>query len=428
MGDVSRSTPVAAATTPQLRTGIERAWDITRANVFLILLLGTSFFFRVFWAVVVPAFQAPDEIAHVAYVQSLAESDSLSSSKWIPEEIGVVEQLTGLVEVPFNPDGTQGFAADSLNGPQEDQLDRLPASLRTTDQVGRDNTAKQYPATYYLLASLVYRVLAGFNLLVIVFGLRVFSALLSTGTMFFNYLTLRRFFGEDRLTRASAVIIAMLPMYVYMGAAVNPDVLVWLVFSVFLYLMTRAYDDGLSPSMNLGIGATIAAGTLVKQTFLIALPMYAILLAFLWCRKLLSTRQAALSLAGVLAVLAVADGWLYLSGIIRTSPSYPGEHEQQARTISGFFEHLQSRWWDYSGIYNTMWGYFGWLDTPLSPRIFALIRTGSAIATIGLIFYLVSSAVERRVDHRALFYVVISMAYIAGWVVVNYMRITSGEQ
>jgi uncharacterized membrane protein len=219
----------------------------------------------------------------------------------------------------------------------------------------------------------------------------------------------------------------MSPMYIYMGAAVNPDVLVSLVFSIFLYLLTRAFDEGLSSRMNIGIGATMVVGTLVKQTFLIAVPMYAILLAFLWYKKLLAPKQAAYSLAIILAMLAVLDGWLYVGGLIRTSPSDPGEHEHQARTIIGFLRHLHNHWWSYANTYNTAWGTFGWLDTSLSGRIFALIRTGSAIATVGLLFHLGSSIVERRPDLKAMFYVLISVAFISAWIVLNYLRITSGE-
>jgi 4-amino-4-deoxy-L-arabinose transferase-like glycosyltransferase len=394
---------------------------------FVLLLLAVTLATRLFWAITIPAFQAPDEPQHVAYIQSLGEDWRFTPSKWVSKEIGVVEEMTGLARVPFHPAETQGFAADSLEGPREQELDEVSRSLRTADDVPRADSAAAYPPTYYFLASLVYRGLNGFNLLTIVFGLRVLSAVLSTGTMFFNYLTLRRFFDDDRLTRSAALIVAMSPMYVYMGAAVNPDVLVWLIFSVFLYLGTRAFDEGLSPGLNVAIGAAIVAGTLVKQTFLIAVPMYGVLLGFQCYRKQLSIRQAGYNLGIVLAMLAVFTGWLYVSGLIRTSPSYPGEHEQEARTILGSIQHLSDRWWNYANTYNTAWGTFGWLDTPLSERIFGLIRAGSAIAVVGLAFHLVASVVDRRSDTKAMFFVAVSVVYVSAWVVLNYLRITSGE-
>lgn len=425
--DAAAAPPAAPVGLPVFRSRLEQAWALTQANGFLLLLLGATFFFRVFWAAVVPAFQMPDEPQHLSYVQSLGEDLRFTPSNWVSKEIGAVEQMTGLVRVPFHPAETQDFAADSMEGPREDELDDLPRSLRTTDDIPRADSASVYPPTYYFLASLVYRLLSGFNLLIIVFGLRVLSAVMSTGTMLFNYLTLRRFFDEDRATKSAALIIAMSPMYACMGAAVNPDVLIWLVFSVFLYLITRSFDEGLSPGMNLAIGGTIVAGALVKQTFLVAVPMYVILLAFLWYKKMLSPKHAVYSLGIVLAMVAVFDGWLYLSGHIRTSPSYPGQHEREARTIVGFARHYYDRWTDYTNTFNSAWGVFGWLDTPFSRRLFGLIRTGSAVAAVGLVFYLARSVAERRPDLKAMFYVLISVAYIWAWTVVNYLRITSGE-
>jgi 4-amino-4-deoxy-L-arabinose transferase-like glycosyltransferase len=426
MSEAPASLPATGAN-PAPRTIVQQAAALARSNAFVIILLSATFLVRVFWAVAIPAFQTPDEPQHFAYVQSLGENVTLTPNFYVSREIGVAESLTGLEAVPFHPAETQMFEADSLDGPKETELDNLPENLRTADETTRANSAKQYPPTYYLLASLVYRILSGFNVLIILLGVRILSAAISTATVFFSYLTLRRFFSEDRLAKASAFIIAMLPMYAYMGAAVNPDVLVWLGFSVFLYLLTRSFDEGLSPRMNVALGLTMATGALVKQTFLIAVPMYVILLAFLWYKKLLTPRQAATSLGVVLAMLVVLDGWVYLSGIVRTSPSYPGVHEHQARTIRSFLSHLYHRAGDYANTFNTAWGTYGWLDTPVSQRVFGLIRTVCAIATVGLVFYLVSTVVSRKPDLKAMFYVLISGVYVAAWVVLNYLRVTSGE-
>jgi hypothetical protein len=57
--------------------------------------------------------------------------------------------------------------------------------------------------------------------------------------------------------------------------SVNPDV--WSgSLSVFLYLVTYALDEGLSPRVNICIALTIVLGLWVKQTFLIAVPMYGV--------------------------------------------------------------------------------------------------------------------------------------------------------
>lgn len=400
---------------------------LLRTDRFLLVLLGCTFFVRAFWAVAVPAFQTPDEPQHFGYVQDLGEKVRLQPNDYISQDIGTVESLTGLDAVPFHPAETQVFAANSLKGPKEDALDDLPSSLRTTEQIGRPNSADQYPPTYYLMASLVYRALAGFDTLTILVGVRMLSALLTTGAMFFGYLTLRRFFADQATARGAALIVALQPMYAYMGMAVNVDALVWLIFSVFLYLVTRAFDEGLTFEMNIAIGLTLAAGLLTKQTFLVAVPIYAILLFFLWQRKMLHSRRAAEYLGTTALMLIVLDGWLYVSGLVRTSPSYAGEHEQTARSIGGFLDHLADNSGAYANTFNTAWGAYGWLDTYVSLRVFGLIRALSAVATVGLAFYLVQTAARKQFDAKTAFFVVISAVYVAAWVVLNYLRVTSGE-
>ena len=88
-------------------------------------------------------------------------------------------------------------------------------------------------------------------------------------------------FRDDKLAMVAALIVALSPMYAFAGMSVNPDVLVWLPFSIFLYLVTYALDEGLSPRVNIGIALTIVLGLWVKQTFLIAVPMYGVFIGMI---------------------------------------------------------------------------------------------------------------------------------------------------
>ena len=259
------------------------------------------------------------------------------------------------------------------------------------------------------------------------FSLRVFSAVISTATMFFGYLTLKRLFGDPRLVQASALLITLLPMYAYMGMAVNPDILTWLIFSVFLYLAVKALDEGLSPGMNVGIAATLVAGVWIKQTFLIALPIYGILLVFLILKRSSGWREVAQHLTVVLTAMALFAGPLYVSGSVLTSTDYPGGISQE-RSIGGFIDHFAIRRAEYWRTFDSFWGLFGWLDTPLSSRIYDMLRLGTFVAGVGLAFHLISTTARRSYDMKALFLVAVSVMYIAAYVVLNYLRITSGEE
>ena len=402
-----------------------RAWVYAGEHRFALTLAGVTLFTRLFWAAVIPILQTPDETAHFAYIQNLGERLALTSDEPLSKEIGAVEVLTGLDRVPFHGNTTQVFAAGSLDGPNEDAVEALASELRDEKELGRPNSAVGYPTTYYLVGSVIYRAIPG-DLFTKVFALRALSSLISTATMVISYLTLRRFFSDDRLAKAAALIIALSPMYIFAGMSVNPDVLVFLLFSFFLYLCTCSLEGGLSARTNLWIAATIVAGLWVKQTFLIATPMYAILLGYLYVKRSLCLSDAlkyAVMTAGLVAVLA---GGLYASGAVKTSAEYPGRVASD-RSIGDFIGHLRYRWFEYSWTFDMFWGYFGWLDTPLSQRVFNMIRFGCGMAAIGLVFHLGVSVLQRKPDFKALFYLSICVVYVAAYVVLNYIRITGGE-
>jgi hypothetical protein len=178
--------------------------------------------------------------------------------------------------------------------------------------------------------------------------------------------------------------------------------------------------------VNIGIALTIVLGLWVKQTFLIAVPMYGVFIGMMYLKKSLAF-QDAIKFGGVTAlVIALLDGWLYLSGIIGTSPEYSGGvHED--RSISGFVHHIWNRWSDYSWTFDTAWGNFGWLDTPLSATVFDLIRFGCGVAAIGVVSYLSYTVARRQPDWKALCYAALSVTYVSIYVVLNYIRVTGGE-
>src|SRR3972149_2685669 len=294
-------------------------------DTFLILLLAVTFVSGVFWAAVIPIWQIPDEPAHHGYIQALGEDFSLLPPQELrlSREIRVVDDLSGLGAVPFHNDVTQPFTAGSRQGPQEEEVRELPRSLRVQDIVSSSNPAASYPSGYYFPASLIYRLLGSQDVLTIMFGLRIFSAFLTTVTMLFSYLTLKRFFPDESAAKATALVIALSPMYIYMGMAVNVDVLVWLFFSIYLYLLTRAFTDGLSMRLTLLLALTAALGLWVRQPFLLAVPFYLILVVFLNFRRTLTPSHSLVSLLVFFATIAALDGWLYLGGFIVTSPDVP---------------------------------------------------------------------------------------------------------
>jgi 4-amino-4-deoxy-L-arabinose transferase-like glycosyltransferase len=402
-------------------------------DAFLPLLLALTFFSGVVWAAVIPLWEPADERVHYAYIQDLGEGvDTLFPNEWSwPAEIRTVDGLTAIQDVRFEYEFFEPFQPDSRYGPREDAIRGLPRSLRVERNTAEKNTAKYYPPGYYFLASLVYRVLGSHDIFTVMFGLRIFSAFLTTITMLFSYLTLRRFFHDEATAKATALIIALSPIYIYMGMAVNVDVLVWLVFSIYLYLLTRALTDGLSPRLNLMLALTAALGLWVKQTLLMTVPFYLLLLVFLNFRRELTLSRSMFSLLVFFGMLALFDGWPYLSGTIVSSPEeVAGTGERQEASVIGFVRHFADKWATYRFVFDTFWGNFGGGANPPfqgSERLQVASRLGSSLAFIGLGTYFVRSFRHRQIDPLPLFYFLITLMFIGSLTFVNYVRIISGE-
>lgn len=391
---------------------------------FLVVLPATALVLGVLWAGMIPLWQIPDEHAHFGYVQSLGEGRTFVPERYLSREISLTYELSRLNSVAFDNTATQPFVPGSAWGPAERQILSLPASLR--DEIHPDwyNRATSYPPGYYFLASLVYRALGSQDILTIMFGLRIFSAILTSITVLFNYLTLRLFFDRRALARAAGFLIALSPMYIFMGMAVNVDVLVSLLFSIYIYLLTRALQRGLSQSMNIALASTVGVGLWVKQTFLIAAVFYFVLLIFERLRRSIvwpMLLRFALVFSGVVFLMV---GWVYLSGLITTSPTAPSRGFNLAGFLGHFFENWRHYRW---ALQETFWGSFGWLDTPLSHTMYAVVGFVSLGAIAGFLTYLASGRGRRQPRAEAIFFLLLIVIFGGAMSFLNYREIASGR-
>jgi 4-amino-4-deoxy-L-arabinose transferase-like glycosyltransferase len=394
-----------------------------KRDVFLVLLPSVALVLGVFWAAIIPLWQTPDEPAHFAYIQSLSEENALFPDREFSRELTETYELSGLVRVPFDPAARQPFLARSTWGPAERQIVSLPATLRRESVLGSRNPAVSYPPGYYFLASLPYRALASGDILSIMFGLRVFSALLTSFTILFSYLTLRLYFGDRAVARTAAFLIALSPMYIYMGMAVNVEVLVCLLFSVQVFFLTRALKQGLTMRMNLALSALVGGGLWVKQTFLVGIIFYLLLLAFIGFRRSITWATVLRYALVFFGVILLMDGWLYLSGVIATSPGLPAP----ALSLGGFLRHFGEYWSSYRwALQETFWGSFGWLDTPLSKTLYGAVGFISLAALVGFVAYLLVATLRRQPRVAALFFSLVIVIFGGALSVLNYNVIQSG--
>lgn len=397
--------------------------ETARHDIFLILLPAVALALGVLWAAIIPMWQIPDEPAHYAYIQSLGENSAWIPDQGLSRELSIANWLSGLDQLPFDSKARQPFARGSTWGPAESGVVSIPASFRTEIQINSYNPATSYPPGYYLVASLLYRALASEDILTIMFGLRIFSAVITSITVLICYLTLRLFFEERAMARAATFMVALSPMYIFMGMAVNVDVLVWLLFSIFLFLTTKALQEGLSWQMNLGLASVVGVGLWVKQTFLIGVFFYVLLLLFLRLRRSIEWTAILRLMLAFFGVILLLDGWLYFSGLILTSPGTP----LHSLSVGGYVSHLLDSWRIYEwGLHKTFWGAFGWLDTPLSSTLYLILGFASIAGLVGYLTYLVVGARRGQPRGVATYFLMLVVFLAVALSIVNYSVITTG--
>jgi 4-amino-4-deoxy-L-arabinose transferase-like glycosyltransferase len=324
---------------------------------FLVLIVAAYLLVGGLYAVVTPAWQAPDEPAHYNYVRSLAEEGRLPVLRPGDYPAAYLEQIKSA---------------------------RFPLTM-SIDSIRYESWQ---PPLYYTLAMPIYW-LAGGALI----PLRLLSVVLGAGLVVVAYaLALTVCPGETRLALGTAAFVAFVPMHLAMTASVNNDALADLLLAlVMLRLMRWTRGANRQPYALMVTGLLLGLGLITKATvYVVAIPLALITLLFDERRPALLARRAA-AVFGPALLLALPwyvrnvalYGWPDLLGKLNHDAIVAG----QLRTADYL---AQAGWAAYLGDFATtsfhsFWGQFGWMAVPMDGRTYLALGLLSALAVAGLI-------------------------------------------
>lgn len=361
-------------------------------------LLGTA------WALLVPPFQAPDEDAHFAYVQTLAElgelpgggRDPLSSEQELAADASNSEQTAQ--QIPVKPQWSRQ-AADRWT----ERSGRLPGEARS-DGGGR-NMASSNPPLYYVLGIAPYEVASSQDLFGRLMSIRLLSVLLLCVTVVATWLLAGTVFGPRReLQVAAAALPALAPMLSFIAGSASPDSLMYALWTVELWLGVRLLKGHHRPLEVAAFLAVVGLALATKATSYALLPGVALVIGVLLWRLRHRRRLMAMVVAvAALALAGTAGAWFVVAG----GSDRPAAAQLSAAagvpdTFNGF--EFGSYVWQYylprlpfqtlyPGIAATrprgydVWfkesiGAFGWLEVTWNPwvyRVLALLAAGVAV-------------------------------------------------
>ncbi len=354
------------------------------------------------WSILTPPFQVPEEPAHFAYVQQLAEAQRLpvgSTEEYSPaEEIALRDLRHGYVQ--FVPgQGTISSLAEER--PLEHDLSE-PLSTRGPGDAGRAATE---PPLYYALEAVPYELGSGGTLLDQLELMRLLSAVFAGLSALFAFMFVRETLPNCRWAwTVGGLGVALAPLLGFMSGAVNPDALLCTVSAALFYLLARAFRRGLTYTLAVAIGTATAVGLLTKLNFLGLVPGVAIGLIVITIQALPRSRRSACIASAIALTIAASPVLLYLafkSSASSTSLGFISNSASDATRQGSLLHEIPYIWQLYlprlpgmtnyfPGISTTrqLWfdgvvGLYGWADTVFPGWVY-----GVALVPAGLLTFL----------------------------------------
>jgi 4-amino-4-deoxy-L-arabinose transferase-like glycosyltransferase len=334
------------------------------------------------WSLITPPFQLPDEPAHYAYVQQLAETGTLptSSGSTYSEEEQLALRDLHQSQVRWHPE----YHA-ILNAAQQRILEHDLAQPLERVGPGDAGVAVSQPPLYYALQTIPYYIGSSGSLLDRLELMRLLSALMAGLTALFSYLFVREALpGVAWAWVVGGLAVSFLPLLGFMSGALNPDSMLFAVSAAVFFLLARAFRRGLTPGLAVAIGLVTAVGTLTKLNFLGLVPGVIVGLIVLAWRAARSSRASALLALALGVALALAPIGVYVIvnlfsnraglGIVSNAIHLTNRHGSLGGEISYIWQlylpRLPGMATDFGGISPTrqIWfdrsvGFYGWLDT-----------------------------------------------------------------
>jgi hypothetical protein len=257
------------------------------------------------WGLVVPPFQVPDEVAHFAYVQYLAETGKPppqgAGAPYSPQENAALDGLYFSAVIGHPP-------MHGVLTPAEDHALRaaIAANPSPLSQGGSTPVTNQ-PPLYYALEAVPYWLSPSHEILTRLFFMRLLSALMAACTVLAIFLFLRELWpGTPWTWSVGALTVAFQPTFNFIAAGVQGDNLLFLAASLTFLMLLRTYRRGFTTARAVAIGGAVAVGVLGKLTFIALLPGIALALALLgWRDSRNGWRHALQMVSVVVAVIAV---------------------------------------------------------------------------------------------------------------------------
>jgi len=389
-------------------------------------LLVAAFFNALSWIILIPVWQYPDEQAHFAQVQDIAELGKVPiSSLDTSYEIALSEKILGTQrdgfgnnKYTYHPEYKIDYS-ETKTGLFEESIINLPISSRTS-LVKQESTFN--PPIYYLMSSVVYKLFYAGNLFVRIFAIRVMSALFFIGTILITYnISKIIFYKYHYLRLVLSLLVAFTPMLVYSSSGILPDSLVNLLFTIMIYIGLKILIKGLQKVYIALFIAITLIGIMTRQQFLISTPM--ILVALITRTILIKKEWKTLIIFFSLTITVFIISTLFGTRIPIISSFRI--HESTSLKFgelfsSSYISYLASSFSKfYRETFVWYWGVYKWLSLTMPLTFYKIIKVLLLLASMGIVVNTINNFRRKKVDLAYMGFLVLC-ALLYSWILITW--------
>lgn len=326
--------------------------------------------FGLFFIVIIPPFQTPDEGVHFMRAYQISElkltTEKINgvSGDFLPRSINQTQQIVGTERIAFNFEEKYHLA-------QTKAALHLPLNPENQKFYDMSGTAVYTPVGYIPQAAAIFvgRVLK-LPVVVDMYGARLANLLawILLGVLLIRIAPIRKW---------ALVAIGLMPMMLAQAASSSIDVISIGSIALFVALLVRyiVNKQVLGRNQYLILFGLASIMVLCKPTAIVVLPLV-LLLRRPNFKNITHNRVFKLTMLGIPSMLLLA--WVYITKDASQSPGQIANHQNTVEQIK-YLLHEPWRWpvilfstlffthIDY--VWTSLIGKFGWLDAPVSELI-----------------------------------------------------------
>lgn len=389
-----------------------------------------------FWLILVPIWQTPDEQIHFGQATFVSEKWRNPQGPEI-DYSAEIDQSTVFLGTQRDKFGNNKFThhpeykieySDSIKGVHEAEISALKNTPARNTFVKKESS--RYPPFYYFLTAVVLKLFSFTDLFTRVFAVRFFNLGIFMVSLYVFWLWAKKIFkNQTLLSQTLVLLIGFQPMLIFSSIGVTSDTLGNLIFAGYIYFMTLLVIDGLPNKRNIFwfIFLTLLA-PLIKPQFIISIPLS---LMFLTGFLIFKYRQK--SIKPILGVIILGSLIFILFMKINLGPATALTNLKGNFSLSSLVKYT----WEYTlahtyrEVLPWYWGVYKWLGVTYPRVVHRVINRLLILAIFGFGIWLVKNLRAKNKDHffsltiilgllAAVFYGSLTVYDWLSWSMTNY--------